>query len=192
MNKDQLLVCLPGFPGFYNSVLEELIDQELEQVADANGTTVCELHDKCSFSVVFQNLARQWVEAFSHHSGIPLEFESLQSPKEYNFTTDRVFAFIPTAEIERIHKELFGSRVFNDTVRVMFTSYDGFMSYYSNDTADDEWRKPVVEWDHNQLQALLSAYCYLKKVPTDELYVDVDAFDAVQDGLGEYLAATAA
>ncbi len=55
---------------------------------------------------------------------------------------------------------------FHETLKKMFTSYDGFMSFYSNDPDGDEWTKPVEKWDHNQLQALIRAYV-IKEVNSD-------------------------
>ena len=40
----------------------------------------------------------------------------------------------------------------------MFTSHDGFIPYYPNKPDAGVWLKPVEEWDHNQLQALIRAY----------------------------------
>jgi hypothetical protein len=41
------------------------------------------------------------------------------------------------------------------------------MSYYSNDPKDEEWTKPLKEWDHNQLMALVEAYVMLSHDPKD-------------------------
>lgn len=91
-----------------------------------------------------------------------LEFESMSSPREYNFATDRVFAYIPMSTIELLFTR---SRVdhhepLRTLIRDSFTSRSGFSSHYDNDF--DEWlAKPLDEWDHNELGTLLVAALHL-------------------------------
>ena len=117
------------------------------------------------YAASYREVAKCWVEAFDawckRHLGTPEKsfvHESMDSPKEYNFTTNRVFALVPRAVIESLfekskaedHKTL--ARVIKDT----YTSYDGFMSFYSNEL--DEWlENPLEDWDHNELQTLVAA-----------------------------------
>src|SRR5690606_26269592 len=87
-----------------------------------------------------------------------LEFESLDSPREYNFCTDRIFCYIPLESAKRLfvisakgnHKRL------KEVIRERFTSRDGFISFYSNNL--EEWLdKPLDQWDHNEIGTLLIA-----------------------------------
>jgi hypothetical protein len=110
-----------------------------------------------NYSAAFLAISGGWVKAFSKETGVPMEMESLSSPREYNFTTDRLFVLIPEQECRRLHSELFDSEEFADVVDGWFSSRDGFASFYSNDLESEEWRKPVEEWDHNQIGALLAA-----------------------------------
>jgi hypothetical protein len=122
-------------------------------------------YDCTDYQATHEQVAKYWVEAFDwwckEHIGTPeksFKWESMVSPREYNFATDRVFALVPRAVIESLfenskaedHKTL--ARVIKDT----FTSYDGFMSFYSNEL--DEWlEKPLEDWDHNELQTLVAS-----------------------------------
>lgn len=120
----------------------------------------CTDYQKCYLKV-----AQFWVEAFDwwcHKSlGTPKKsfaLESVSSPREYNFTTDRVFAEVPAPVVEmlfeRSAKE--GHRALERRIKETCTSYDGFSSFYSNWL--EEWLdKPLAEWDHNEIGALIAA-----------------------------------
>lgn len=91
-------------------------------------------------------------------ASIRMQFESMTSPREYNFETDRLFAEIPVS----MARKLFNISKTDKHVRLAaviadrFTSYDGFYSHYSNRLAD--WlAKALRDWDHNELGTLLIA-----------------------------------
>ena len=149
-------VALPWFPGFYESLLSSRIDTELEYEAEETGETYDQIMDRFSDQLAMEAVAKDWVRAFSIESGIPMEMEEMISPREYNFTTDRVFVRIPVDAIEKIACEM-DDKILRETIRKNHSSYDGFMSFYADDLDDPEWQKPVREWDHNQLMTLLEA-----------------------------------
>ena len=117
------------------------------------------------YQKVHLQLAQMWVESFDwwckENIGTPEKsfiWESMTSPREYNFATDRAFAYVPTSVVEMLfersakeeHKTL--AEVIKDT----FTSYSGFISFYSNDL--DEWlAKPLEDWDYNEIGTLIAA-----------------------------------
>lgn len=154
MNK---IASLPFFPGFYETFLSGLIDDEIEQSVDHDGITLEECLDLYDASAASLAISRAWVEAFNEKTGLSLRFESMQSPKEYNFTTDRVFVEIVSEDFAKL-KVLIGGSVFKKVLKDKFTSYDGFASFYSSNPEDAEWQKPFDEWDHNQLEALIQTF----------------------------------
>lgn len=149
------------FSGFYQSLHDASIDGAIEQMFSdrATGTERNEgleqrLFDKCDFSQVHNSYAKAYTEAFAQAFGLEtLKFEKLVSPKEYNFDTDRIFAFIDGAELERLYQKM-ERQALAELVNEKFTSGPGFHSFYSNDLAD--WG-PVSTWDHNQAGTLLEA-----------------------------------
>lgn len=149
------------FAGFYQSVHDQEIDLTLERMF-SDRATGCERNEglesafyrKCDFGLVHQNYARAYTEAFLTEFKIKAEFESMSSPKEYNFTTDRLFITIADDEVTRLHS-LVTAEELDKVAKERFTSYDGFYSSYSNDVAD--WGD-LIEWDHNQIGALIQAY----------------------------------
>lgn len=204
------LAVLPFFPGFYESSLSHAInyyeEMEAENMAEKenspkyepetyqpehlriSASEYCELmFECCDYQKVYLKVAQFWVEAFDfwckENLATPeksFTFESMQSPREYNFTTDRVFAWAPAPVMEALfekskadeHKQL------AKVIEATFTSYDGFSSFYSNDL--EAWlEKPLAEWDHNEMGTLIGAVMQLC-----EGFEDNDKF---RDHLYEYI-----
>lgn len=155
-----MLAVIP-FSGFYNSLHDAKLDRALEQMF-SDRETGCERNEglelrayaACDWSAVHRAYAKHYAEAWLAEHGIKGEFESLQNPREYNFTTDRIFVKLAEGEPARLLATVDRARL-ADVATEMFTSRSGFISYYSPDVAD--WG-PADEWDHNQLAALLVAH----------------------------------
>ncbi len=144
------------------------------------------LFDAMDYSAAHEYLTRQYVAAFDYVVGdalgysvsatrtawkgdVPVTtpyrrpsiravFEEMVSPREYNFTTDRVFVKVPM----RLTRKLFakskatGHAMLKTLIAERFTSRSGFISFYSNNI-DDWLAKPLAEWDSNELGTLLRA-----------------------------------
>lgn len=116
------------------------------------------------YRACYGKIAEAYVDAFSWYFkdalgiDLQLKFESMSSPREYNFTTDRLFAYIPDDVVEDLFRrsEADGHKSLQAVLKERHTSYDGFISFYSNDLT--EWlEKPLDEWDHNELESLMQA-----------------------------------
>lgn len=176
-----LLICLP-FAGFYESKWSDLVDHEVESWAEYHPETEEEqdqpkhlrldasdageiAFQAMDYSAAYHAMAKDYPEALDLALrdelgfSLGLRFESTDSPREYNFATDRVYAFLPYRRALRLlalaRRDNFGA--LGKAIRDRFTSRSGFLSHYSNDLAD--WQaKPFAEWDHNELGTLLLAY----------------------------------
>ena len=107
-------------------------------------------------------------EAYRRPS-IHMTFESMDSPREYNFATDRVYGTLPLAVMYLMFRKsrANGHAALKATIEERFTSYDGFRSHYSNELAD--WlEKPLRDYDHNELGTLLIAAMRLASNETDD------------------------
>jgi hypothetical protein len=175
-----LVVNLP-FPGLYESSLDHeldsVIDQEIENLVERQEEDRIpkELHldsnemygalSNCiQYRFAHQHLASRYAGHFGLLAGellgfeLGLEYESMTSPKEYNFTTDMLFAHIPRAVVRRLFKmsKQEEHATLAKVIRKRFTSRSGFISFYSNEL--EEWlEKPVQEWDYHELGTLLRA-----------------------------------
>lgn len=157
------------FCGFYESEASAMIDDELESVFDySDGGGRSNIPDAVYYKADYKKaeieLVKAYVEAFEAQyeaeTGIllGLEFDEMTSPREYNFSTDRVFCKLPMESVELLFKESEkdSHKELAKEIKEHCTSYSGFISFYSNNLAD--WlEKPIVDWDHNELKILLQA-----------------------------------
>lgn len=86
---------------------------------------------------------------------IVLRFLELYSPKEYNFENDRILVEISIEDVETLFEEISVIEL-TETAKHLFTSYDGFMSFYDPDWRT--WGPDLSDWDSNQVYALLLAF----------------------------------
>ena len=163
-----MTACVLDFPGFYESCLSSALDDAENMEAE----NIIETHPDLDMAAVHEALYRHsdygkgfrhiaeasvgWLNHVLEDTGIELVFESMRSPREYNFTTDRLFVILRPEHIPLLRAKVDEER-FAKVIRDNFTSRDGFISFYSNDITD--WReKPLGEWDHNELGTLLTTF----------------------------------
>ena len=159
MSKKQSFLCVLPFSGFYHSPHSEAIDSQEEQLFSFDYGKV---HDSLyehywkhmDYEELYKKYAESYVEAISELTELELEFDGLSSPREYNFTTDRIFASISRKSLAEVVRAVRGERL-KKMAKEMFTSRSGFISYYSPDVS--EWGR-VEDWDHNQILCALQAY----------------------------------
>jgi hypothetical protein len=146
------------FAGFYESWHDANIDGALEQMlGDSSGSPIAGLMEHAwrgNFAPTHAAYAAAYAEAFLDEFEIKGMFESMHSPREYNFTTDRLFCDVPDEEMQRIYAEV-PRATLDKFAAKRFTSRDGFSSFYSPDV--DTWGA-LDGWDHNQLGCLLAAH----------------------------------
>jgi hypothetical protein len=176
---DRISVEIP-FGGFYESLWSEAVDSEIEQLCEHYAERDNEeqapelrlsaneyaeiLFDCTDYSAIYAAVSRSYVSAFesvfNEQTGLQLglKFEEMTSPREYNFTTDRIFCNISFGTAKRLfaRSRKDGHAMLAKIIAERFTSYDGFISSYPN--ALDSWlAKPLADWDHNEIGTLLRA-----------------------------------
>ena len=165
-----MLTTIP-FSGFYESkwsgeldnVENNFIENEAEDDDTLDESEVSVLVDKFrQYETQMQYVAKKYVgyfnDKFKEEFGIALglRFESLKSPREYNFSTDIIYAHIDEEVVRRLLDDLEESKL-SDMIRERFTSCDGFISFYPNRI--DRWKdKPIEEWNYNEVGTILEAY----------------------------------
>lgn len=183
------------FPGFYDSLysseVDSIVEREAEHFAEQEGETLEAsdffeiLSDVTDYHKCFEGIASEYVSAFDSHWSdelgfkLGLEFETMKSPREYNFETDRLFAFIEQSVLDTLWAESKADDHASliHTITERHTSRSGFISFYSS--TFQEWlEKPLTEWDHNELGTLLIAVMRLH-CERDEWEMDV--FDRMSE-----------
>ena len=122
-----MLATVP-FSGFYESVHMDALEREGEDFPGAD-----------------------WRKVFFGYAG---RFESLESPREYNFSTDRIFVDIPADEVRRMLAAV-DPETLAQVAKDRHTTRSGFISFYSPWVGD--WG-PVDDWDCNQIGTLVIAF----------------------------------
>lgn len=155
------------FSGFYESIHSQEIDRAIESMFDDRETgEFAEWGSELSweldhdYSATCEQYSKEYVESMGHIYDLELTFDGVDSPRYYNYSTDRVFAKISRDSVARMWRAT-DSDDLRDMIKKRFTSYDGFASHYSNDLS--EWPCKLSEWDHNQLGALLLVYLETEK-----------------------------
>lgn len=151
---------LPVFTGFYTTIFdntESLIEYFNEDLKEENYTDdeINTILDLVYNTKVYNETIEETREVISQKANDFIQnelydlklvecikFENLYSPREYNFSNDSINCeySLNATNIKNIKEYL----VLNITnwkqyIKDHFTSYDGFISYYSNDVFDKDW-----------------------------------------------------
>lgn len=180
------------FAGFYNSSHDAVFDSWLEQtqthLADEYKATndqigkLADLYfDKLNWKAIHIAYAKKYLEAFedmlategSKH--IPIEWDNMESPREYNFATDCIYGKIELTDLHYMLNAI-PSDIWKAYVKSECTSYDGFISFYSPDYED--WNEDLTTWGEARLGMILE--CYLKHVCDKELE-NLTAWDLMEN-----------
>lgn len=195
-NTEKMIVQLP-FAGFYESVHDRQLDQAMEMDADhfasrdnedypnAVGMEESDLNEilfeMADWGKAHADYAESYVGAFAgfvhRETGLELglEFEKMESPREYNFGTDRIFAYIPLSVLEMLKAAVTLGNL-AEVIKERHESRSGFCSFYTTDI--EAWTaKPLKEWDHNELQTLLIAWMRQEIAPDADEAIDDNTID---------------
>jgi len=119
------------FGGFYG-YHEEYIDCKIEQF---NDSVIYEDeiidYNNVDWDATFKEYAKNWLWRFNNISNLDLEFISVNSPKFYNFRTDRIIANVPN---ECADKMLQYTKMedFKQYANGQLTSHNGYVSFFDN------------------------------------------------------------
>ena len=155
------------FAGFYNSIWSDGIDRAeemyLENLEQEDGVKIEASSDAiwraADYVAMYSYVARKYVDYLNDYIkdefdlDLDLKFESMQSPREYNFTTDRLFCYISEENLRKL-RSFVAEDELRLAIKTRFTSRSGFISSYDNDL--DDW-PPLEEWDHNEIGTLFVA-----------------------------------
>lgn len=174
------------FSGFYQALFEDELDQVIEYVTDEldddTNSKVWDLYsDGMDYRKAFNDIAKDyadWLVNKLHDElkqegfnigEIPKDFNSeLQSPKEYNFTTDKIWVDLPPnaipnpTDFDNMHPEYGMLAKLDDEIRQAYTSRDGFISFVSNQVSEALLNGDFIEADpyHNSSYVMLLCEYY--------------------------------
>lgn len=157
----QILVRIP-FSGFYCSIWSYQIDgceeNEIEYYNGENNTEKTYDDFDVDYRAIFNSIASEycfyWGQQLAQNIGfntgedieVYFNFESLQSPKYYNFETDAIFAYCDFEKFKELYNYL-AKYGFKEWLWERMKPCSGFIPHYSNCLED--WGN-LETWDYNQ------------------------------------------
>lgn len=200
---NEIEIQLPFF-GFYESPWIEALDYEISQYAEYRAEDEDELLDEEDFhDILFRAMkyhdaeiaiCKCIVDAImikfdeEFDLNLSLKFKAMESPRFYNFGTDRLFATIDRAGLAKLVRVVRKDRyaALAEVIRERHTSRSGFHSFYDN-TLETWLAKPVSTWDHNELETLITAAVrVLRNSKDDNAFWTWDILSAVAEDGGFY------
>jgi len=170
------------FGGFYG-YHEEYIESRIETLNDWNVNNVYDTLTSIDWQKTFKDYAENWLHRFNLYCNLDLEFVGIDSPKYYNYRTDRIIAKINDEGIERL-MECVDYVEFYEYANPRLTSFDGFISFYNG--LDDLVERSKNDDDDKAI--LLGMVCdYLIEVNevNEDIYeLEYDIFE-INDKLAE-------
>ena len=195
----KLSVCIP-FEGFYHSshddIINDVMENEVYYLKEDLGVDeklVDSLDQKqlgaIDWRKVYIEYSKEYVEQLEYKINeliaqesaletkfiFKLEFEELNSPREYNFTTDRIFCKFDVGAIQYMYESVDTPKL-REKITERFTSRSGFISFYPNTL--EQWNADVKTWDANQLGVLLEVFI--------ELLIECETIPDINEYLGAY------
>lgn len=140
------------FMGFYDSIWSYIWEDEFDQEDEFDEGDEFN-SDMVDWKLYYTKLAIEIVDWIRHKSELLLSFEKLTSPREYNFESDRIFAYISETQLELIYREVDKAKL-GEIFKGALTERSGFIPYYSVDS----WQAPVLEWDYALTALLMGLY----------------------------------
>jgi hypothetical protein len=150
------------FLGFYESMHMDWIDYSIEsemESADLTDIRVIDPNYRQMMVEYSKSYVSWWFHELKQHikmvNDIQYSWVELNSPKEYNFTTDRIFVDISVGSLAVIHDYVVNCLwdEFADYVRYALMPRSGFIPFYTNKAVN--WGD-LSTWDHNQIGLMLS------------------------------------
>ena len=127
------------------------------------------------YKKTFVNYSKKYVEILSNEIEIDLDFVELESPRFYNYGTDKILAAISEENISKMFEEV-DKNSLAENIKDNFTSHDGFISFYSNELKN--WGS-VLTWDEIQLGTLLEVFIFDFFPLSDMYYLMFEELDSI-------------
>tara|TARA_R110000772_G_scaffold30104_1_gene74996 strand:+ start:242 stop:748 length:507 start_codon:yes stop_codon:yes gene_type:complete len=120
--KTQKIEFSLNFGGFYHSEHSETIDSNIELYGYN--------WEEVDYKKTYVNYCNSYLNKLSEELEINLKFIQLDSPREYNFTTDKIVCSISNKDF-KILLDGYDTKGLFDYIEVHSKSRDGFTSFYS-------------------------------------------------------------
>ena len=142
------LVKIP-FSGFYNSTHDGIIDSALEYESECYTDSekandiILDVLNINHYDKIREELSKVFVESinelfwYEYDIKLNLEFDSLKSPRFYNYSTDEIYCYIDNDKINELIALLDNENDFIEVLKDKYQSRDGFIVFDSTLQAID-------------------------------------------------------
>ena len=190
-SNNQTLVEIP-FSGFYNSVHDSAIDSALEYEAECYADNdkvsgiILDVLNINHYNKIREELSKVFVEGinelfwYEYDIKLDLEFDSLKSPKFYNYSTDKIYCYVDNNKINELAALLDNENDFIEVLKDKYQSRDGFIVFDSTLQAIDNKDYSLFFSD------LLCQLIDFDSIDNNEYYND-KAFETVLNNLPQCL-----
>ena len=188
---NQTLVKIP-FSGFYNSVHDSIIDSALEYESecyadsDKANDIILDLLNINHYNKIREELSKVFVEGinelfwYEYDIKLDLEFDSLKSPRFYNYSTDEIYCYIDNDKINELVALLDNENDFIEVLKDKYQSRDGFIVF-------DSTLQAIDNKDYSLFFSDLLCQLIDFDVIEDNEYYNDKAFETVLNNLPECL-----
>tara|TARA_R100000005_G_scaffold95299_1_gene76265 strand:- start:891 stop:1400 length:510 start_codon:yes stop_codon:yes gene_type:complete len=161
-NKTQL----PIFTGFYNTIFD--IDFMFENIEDIESIDYKKYENDISIQLceIIKNELSNFIK--------DIEFIKVDSPKYYNYSNDSIDCII-TPKKQAILSYI--KQNYNNWCKYLkdnYTSYDGFISHYSNNPNSKDWTKNL--FNEHQISGVLDFIAKNEDITTETLYYELEVY----------------
>ena len=186
------------FCGFYESFISADIEYQMGQQIEWD----CDIYDlneseeeilynnylsvntSYFYNQIAEDYTNLYIDALNERlKGFSLKanYKCFESPREYNFKTDRIFIEIEENHAVDFIKYLVKNykKELEKKIQDMFTSRSGFISFYKNSI--DLWTKDFKEWDCNMIGTCFELFDF------DELHFYESLSETIMFNLGNTL-----
>lgn len=199
MKTDKINVRIPH-PGYYETYIGNVFDAYFSYRNDDLETDKIEMLNDFFYTnfnwndEVNDRLGKIWCDAIEHQFDITISYDKTESPKYYNYETDKLYGSITRKQaadiIKRIRSE--GWHKFKEYVFERTQNRSGFISFYKPDCIDDKpsnWDNNVwyfalcflFEYESNDWETTLYEYCH------DQLFGNGEAEAILNETQGAWL-----
>ena len=134
------LVKIP-FSGFYSSIHDGIIDSALDSMSECYADSekaddiILDVLNINHYDKIREELSKVFVESinelyrYEYDIKLNLEFDSLKSPRFYNYTTDEIYCYIDNGKINELIALLDNENDFIEVLKDKYQSCDGFIVF---------------------------------------------------------------
>jgi len=178
---------LPIFNGFYNTIWEpnlENVEYDIKNQREENG-----LFSEIDYNDIDFNNMQYEIDVIQSLCNIiqnemsdfinNIEFQKINSPKEYNFKNDSADVSIDV-NIDKIKEYIYSNKeAFSKFLKERYTSCDGFMSHYNNDFVS--WESDTSNFtdfsiDGHRLGSILDFIAINEDITEYTLYESIEVY----------------